>query len=88
MRKALVGSDGSRVAMIVEEGKEFPVAPELKWVDVEADVTERHTYKGKKFIPPKALLSPPTTWQGKTKSQITDQEALDHIRDMMISLGV
>jgi len=88
MRKALVGSDGSRVAMIVEEGKEFPVAPELKWVDIEADVTERHTYKGKKFIPPEAPPSPPTTWQGKTKSQITDQEALDHIRDMMISLGV
>jgi hypothetical protein len=88
MRKALVGSDGSRVAMIVEEGKEFPVAPELKWVDVEADVTERHTYKGKKFIPPEALPSPPTTWQGKTKSQITDQEVLDHIRDLMISLGV
>lgn len=84
MRKALIDSDGSRVAMIVEEGKEFPVAPELKWVDAEADVTERHTYKRKKFIPPEAPSPPSTTWQGKTVDEITDDEAITWVKSRMI----
>jgi hypothetical protein len=88
MKKALIDSDGCRVAMIVEEGEEFPVAPELKWVDVEADVTDRYTYEGKKFIPPKVSPPPSTTWKGKTINEITDDEAIVWTKGRMIRQGI
>ena len=41
-KKALI--HGTRICQIVEDGEEFSVAPELKWVDVADDTTERDTY--------------------------------------------
>jgi hypothetical protein len=88
MKKALIDSGGCRIAMVVEEGEEFPVAPELKWVDAEADVTARYTYEDKKFIPPEPPSPPSITWKGKTINEITDDEAIVWAKGRMIDQGI
>lgn len=40
---------GYRVAQIVADGEEFPVAEPLYWVDVADDVTCNHYYDGTSF---------------------------------------
>jgi len=87
--KVLIHPDGKTVCQVepVPEGggDPFPVAPELSWKDAPDGTTTKHTYNNGVLTPPSPRTPRPMTWRGKTKSQITDQEALDHIRDLMIS---
>ncbi len=36
-KRALLDADGKRVAQVVNAGEEFPVAPQLQWVDAPDD---------------------------------------------------
>ena len=48
-KKALI--HGTRICQIVEDGEEFPVAPELKWVDVADDtVVDQDTWVDDKVV--------------------------------------
>lgn len=57
-KRALI--HGTRVCEIKNPGEEFPVAPELRWVDCADDVTTQHTYTGGVFTPPPPLAPPPS----------------------------
>ncbi|KAB7624310.1 hypothetical protein [Alkalilimnicola sp. S0819] len=48
--KALIAGD--RVAQIVPDGEQFPIAAPFVWVDAPGDVTERHIYDNGQFVAP------------------------------------
>lgn len=52
MARALIDVDGVRIAQIVPDGEDFPVAPPLKWVQVPNGTTTRHRYVGGVAVPP------------------------------------
>ena len=54
--KALILKE--RVYDIVEDGKEFPVSPEMKWVDCDDAVKDGYLYKDNKFIKPSPTQTP------------------------------
>ncbi len=93
MLKALVQPDG-RVAQVepvpAGGGDPFDVAPSFSWEDAPDNVVPEYTFDMGTglFTPPPGPPIPSTTWQGKTKAQITDQEALKFIKEQMASMGL
>ena len=54
--KALILKE--RVYDIVEDGKEFPVHSEMKWVDCDSTVKDGYVYKDNKFTKPEPTQTP------------------------------
>jgi len=88
MKLALI--QGTRICEIVELGQEFPVAPDMWWVDVPTDTTTQDTYENGavvKFQP--YVPTPLEQWEQEMKSldaQVTER-MIEDIYDAVVSFG-
>jgi len=88
MRKALIDTDGTRVAEVVAPGREFPVAPPLRWLDCPDTVEPGWSWDGTSFSPPSPPPEPPTKDEAIDGAVAGDPALRGLVRALAARLGV
>ena len=70
--KALIFKE--RVYDIVEDGKEFPVHSEMKWVECDDTIKDGYTYKDNTFTKPLSTQTPEQVLRKDRNSLLSDSD--------------